>query len=290
MIVAQLFSGMGNQMFQYASARCLADLKNTGIKIDISSFENDKLRTFDLDCFDISASKISKNELKIFSKNENTFLNKLFFKFDNRKPYFKRRTYIEKAFEYDQNFFLANKNTILSGYWQSEKYFLQCRDLILKEFSFLRKLNDKYIEIQNIIQNSVSVSIHVRRGDYVQNPDTNKVHGLCDSAYYEKSIEYFEKLNKNTTFFVFSDEPEWCKENIKSSSDIVFVSGGKNYEDLQLMSLCKNNIIANSSFSWWGAWLNTNPEKIVIAPKIWFADTKKNNQTNDLIPEKWLRF
>ena len=135
-----------------------------------------------------------------------------------------------------------------------------------------------------------SVSIHVRRGDYLTNPVTFQTHGLCDIDYYKKAIDEILDLVDKPHFFIFSDDQSWAKSNIifGAPTDYVMHNNSlKNYEDLRLMSYCRHHIIANSSFSWWGAWLGNNPEKIVIAPKKWFNDPKID--TTDLIPDTWLR-
>ena len=139
-----------------------------------------------------------------------------------------------------------------------------------------------------MISQTNSVSLHIRRGDYVSNQKTNQTHGTCDLDYYQRCITEIEKEVENPYFFVFSDEIEWVKENLKINHPAEYVdqnTGDKSYEDMRLMSQCKHNVIANSSFSWWGAWLNSYPDKIVFAPKRWFASDKHN--TKDLIPEGW---
>ena len=140
------------------------------------------------------------------------------------------------------------------------------------------------------IQSTESVSLHVRRADYIQNALTNKIHGTCDQDYYDRAIRYIAERVIDPHFFIFSDEPEWVKENLKIDFPMTVVDcndASRNYEDLRLMSTCKHNIIANSSFSWWGAWLNPNPDKLVITPEQWFNDKKRN--TKDLIPEQWVK-
>jgi hypothetical protein len=134
-----------------------------------------------------------------------------------------------------------------------------------------------------------SVSLHVRRGDYVSNPDANKYHGTKGLDYYIAALARVNKSQKDSTVFVFSDDIAWCKKNLKLKAKKVVWVDGKNspIEDIYLMSLCKSNIIANSTFSWWGAWLNSNPKKIVVAPKVWFSDS--NIDTSDLIPADWTR-
>ena len=147
--------------------------------------------------------------------------------------------------------------------------------------------NKKNLHVKEKIEKCISISLHIRRGDYV----SNIAHGTCDLSYYRKAVEYFINLyGKNLEIFAFSDDPSWVKNNLKLPVNINFIThnySDNNYEDLRLMSCCNHNIIANSSFSWWGAWLNTNPNKIVIAPKLWYANQKIENR--DITPKDWLR-
>lgn len=134
------------------------------------------------------------------------------------------------------------------------------------------------------------MSIHVRRGDYINNPETFKLHGVCGLDYYHAAIEYITKRTNTPVFYIFSDDISWAEENIKSKNQMIFVKEtphGKDYFEMYLMSVCKHNIIANSSFSWWGAWLNKSPEKIVIAPKKWMNETSID--TTDLVLKNWIR-
>lgn len=146
---------------------------------------------------------------------------------------------------------------------------------------------------EQVAQNILSVnavSLHVRRGDYVSNLTINQFHGTCSLEYYNQAIAQIAKKVETPHFFVFSDDPEWVKSNLKIDYSITIVdhnNADKNYEDIRLMSLCKHHIIANSSFSWWGAWLCRNPNKIVIAPLKWFND--KSINTTDLIPDGWIK-
>jgi len=134
-----------------------------------------------------------------------------------------------------------------------------------------------------------SVSVHIRRGDYISNPITNQYHGSLDIGYYQNALKIMLKKINNPHFFVFSDDYEWAERNIKSDSPITYIkhNSAKNYEDLRLMSMCKHHIIANSSFSWWGAWLASNKNKMVIGPQKWFLGKKYNDA--DRMPENWIR-
>ena len=180
-----------------------------------------------------------------------------------------------------------NQNIYLDGYWQNEKYFNDIEKVILKEFTLKNEFLIKNKKLKETIKNTNSISIHIRRSDYIKNKKTNEIHGVCTTDYYQKAIKKIIENNNNIHIFVFSDDILWAKNNLKFNFPISFIVGNKDYEDLILMSLCKHNIIANSSFSWWGAWLNKNPKKIVIAPQRWFNNLNKNKQNP--IPQKWIR-
>ncbi len=180
----------------------------------------------------------------------------------------------------------------IDGYFQCEKYFCNIRSILLKEFTLKSSLSSYSSSLKKNIESfENTVSLHVRRGDYVSNKVFSDVHGTCNLDYYKKAIEYISKEFEDIKFFVFSDDIAWTKENI-DIENVIYVDSEENripHEDMYLMSLCSHNIIANSSFSWWGAWLNQNNEKIVIAPKRWFSDDKMQNQSLDIVPSSWIR-
>ena len=181
-------------------------------------------------------------------------------------------------------FFRAPDNTYLMGYWQSERYFRDNRDLLLKEFTVDVQTEGINAETTYQISRTCSVAIHIRRGDYVG----TRYHGLCSPEYYERGMETMARTIGSPHFFVFSDEPEWVRENFSTAYPFTVVGHNDPDEpvpDLALMKLCKHQIIANSTFSWWGAWLNENPRKVVISPKRWFSDLPSDS----IIPDEWIR-
>ncbi|NRD31334.1 alpha-1,2-fucosyltransferase [Shewanella sp. DC2-4] len=162
---------------------------------------------------------------------------------------------------------------------------------MIKEFTLRNALNTYESENEKLIDNNESVAIHIRRGDYISNEESNSIHGICDNSYFYKSLNYLRSNNivsDNAKLFIFSDDIQWCKENLKFDFSTVFIEGdSKRPEvDMHLMSKCKHQIISNSTFSWWGAWLNTNPDKCIIAPKQWFKTTL---DSVDIIPKQWVR-
>jgi hypothetical protein len=289
MIITKLQGGLGNQMFQYALARKIALKHKTSVFLNNTYFNKKDARNFGLDVFVLEKHIASPNHLFLFgmdgakSKINNYYklLRKLI------SPIVIK----EKQFNFDSEVLVkAKKYTSLMGYWQTEEYFIDIKDVLLKDFRIRTSLEGKNLKIADDIKSTNSISLHVRRGDYLTKPDAIKIHGTCDINYYNKAIEVVTTHINNPVFYVFSDEIEWVKKNLKTQLPIVYVDHNSNenaYEDLRLMSLCKHNIIANSSFSWWGAWLNTNDSKLVIAPSKWFATNEFNS--SDIVPEKWIK-
>ncbi len=280
MIIVRLIGGLGNQMFQYALGRQLAVKNNTTLKLDIQAFKDYKLRNYDLDCFNILENIATPDDLSGVIPPSDRLINKIGKHMNVRLKGIQRIQYIkEQAFSFQQEILDLKDNVYLDGYWQSEKYFFDIKNIILKDFTVKNSPDPVNESIMKEITECESVNIHIRRGDYVSNPITNQYHGFLGLEYYQKAIRLILEKVGSPHFFVFSDDPEWASENIETDFPITYIkhNGDKNYEDLRLMSTCKHHIIANSSFSWWGSWLSRNEDKIVIAPKKWFnaaLDTK----------------
>jgi hypothetical protein len=292
MIIVQLTGGLGNQMFQYAAAKALSIKKNTELLLDVSSFLRTELpdlevpRDFELIHFKgVSEKVVNINELKNQKKFE--FLEEK--KLKKLLPKHKRGIYREKFYHFDDQFFNANSSSYLIGIWQSPRYFELFKNIITQNFQI------KESSIQNVLKKGLelsksnSVSIHIRRGDYLRKPIILDWHGIMSKEYYLKA---FETLSSKTTIdkvYYFSDEPEWVESELLPYIPGEIISNQiatSQYEDFYLMNQCQNNIIANSSFSWWAAYLNPNPNKIVIAPKKWFNSAPNN--TKDLFPPDWI--
>jgi len=298
-IIVSLTGGLGNQMFQYAVGRHLAEKNSTLLKLDLSGFEAYKLRRYALHCFKIWEHIATMEEISTFKRKRVSRTAKLLSKIGTRwvglssatSDFYQDAIVLkERGFSFDPSIMEAKGNIYLEGYWQSEKYFSAIRDILLREFTFKYEQDAKSREIAEQIQKTESVSLHIRRGDYVHDPLTNKAHGLCSFEYYQKAVNYITQKIPNCHFYIFSDDRAWVCENFKLDYPVTMVdhnNASTNYEDLRLMSLCRHSIIANSSFSWWGAWLNSNPEKIVVSPERWFND--KSLDTKDMIPEGWLK-
>lgn len=299
MIIVKLYGGLGNQLFQYALGRHLAEKNSTILKLDLCNFQIDKLRKYELHCFKILHQIASLNEIEAI-KCENKYRlcrltskirMKLGFSYSKIFDFYNLPIIIkEKKFSFDSSVLETKGNIYIDGYWQSEKYFSVIKNILLSELVIKYEQDLKNKELAKLICNTESVSLHIRRGDYVHDQLTNLYHGLCSFDYYQKAVDQIVQKIPNCHFYVFSDDPLWVRENFKLDYPLIIVDHNNintNYEDLRLMSLCHHNIIANSSFSWWGAWLNKNPEKIVYAPEKWFNDKKLD--TSDLIPGSWLK-
>jgi hypothetical protein len=290
MIITKIFGGLGNQMFQYALGRRLAYKNDVELKLDISAFDDwYRLHSYGLNNFNIDEKIATKEEISSLSNSV-----KIINVFDDILnvfvPYYKRKYVRERDYSFDPNILKITDNAYLNGYWGSEKYFLEIESIIRKDFSLKRESDLVNFNIAEKILDNNSISIHFRRGDYVTDPITNAIHGTCSLDYYYKAIEDIGKYVSDPHFFIFSNDPAWVKENfsIPYPMDLITVNGPeKNYEDLHLMSLCKHHIIANSTFSWWGAWLGTNKDKRVYTPKRWYNVDYINQK--DMFPESWCK-
>jgi hypothetical protein len=289
MIITQLYGGLGNQLFQYAIGRAVANRRGTILKLDTSKFEAYSLRKYALDAFAITATKLTTDEARRLAIPPTHvslipgFIGKLF-----HRPAL--AVVRERSFAFDPAVLDAPADCYLEGYWQSPKYFASVENEIRKEFSFREPLIGANAELRREMSRSVAVSVHVRRGDYASNPVTAHYHGTSAPGYYVAAEDLLRRRIGEFRLFIFSDDPDWCEVNLtfKSPASIVRQNGPhQDYLDLHLMSRCQHHILANSTFGWWGAWLCPNPDKIVIAPKIWFREPHMS--ADDLIPETWLR-
>lgn len=289
-VITRLNGGLGNQLFQYAAGRALADRLDVPLKIDLSEFETYTLRGYELGKFNINAQIASRREVDNVNIAPSRFKRNCSRIAITLGSTLSRIALKEKSFGYDSLFEKIKRPIYMNGYWQSENYFKSAENHIRQEIFYNSKLDSVSNGILGEIQSATAVSLHIRRGDYVTNPSAAAVHGVCDIDYYYSAIRYIGEQIDNPNFFVFSDDPEWAKDNIKINYPVKFVDSNgpdRGVEDMWLMKSCNHHIIANSSFSWWAAWLNSNLNKIVVAPNNWFRD--KTINTQDLIPEQWHR-
>lgn len=292
MVIVKLIGGLGNQLFQYAAGLQLAKLRQTTLKLDVQPFEYYKLHQYSLAAFQLRAEFATPREVAKFTGSTRNGLSWFVFKVAQKlKPVYRRKVIKEDHFRpYNPTLAKAPKEVYLDGYWQSEKYFAETKSLIRQEFTIKIEPDPLSRQIAKQIAETHSISIHIRRGDYISNSVTNKVHGVTDLNYYHECVKRVAQKVISPHFFVFSDDSAWVSENLWLDCPTTFVThndAAKNYEDLRLMSLCKHNIIANSTFSWWGAWLNANPDKMVFAPARWFNDSTID--TRDLFPDNWIK-
>jgi len=270
-------------MFQYAIGRNLALRNKTELKFDLAELERDTLRHYELDIFNISARIASKSEIMLICKCSRGIISKILGILGNHYFWIKQKDqYFDTTLKWKKG------HIYLDGYWQCENYFKDIREVIINDFTIKSDPDKKNRAMLEKIENSNSVCIHVRRGDYVYNKKTNKVHGVCSREYYNNAVKFIEKKVSDPEFFIFSDDSLWTKANLTLEHPTVYVdinNTKKGYEDLRLMSKCQHFIIANSSFSWWAAWLSNNADKIICAPRKWFNSIDEG----DIVPKSWLR-
>ena len=291
MIVVRLIGGLGNQFFQYAVARHLAEIHRTVLKLDISGFETYKLHKYSLWPFNIQENFASLEEVASLTVRKQGIVERVVTRVLRRPPKSAPTHIREKEkFCFDPDILNLSDDVYLDGSWQSGKYFADIEAVIRQEFTVKTPPAGKNKALTEQIASCESVSLHIRRGDFVSDSHTNQVHGTCDLDYYFRCVEYLTQTVQNPQFFIFSDEPEWARDNLKlsyPSTPVNHNEADKNYEDLRLMSQCKYHIIANSSFSWWGAWLGQYPAKRVFAPRYWVKSNAYS--VRDLIPDEWTK-
>jgi hypothetical protein len=283
MLIQQLTGGLGNQMFQYAGAKAQALRLGVELKLDKTHFLTTPLGKKNLRHYELHHFVLSEG----FAQPKFHWIKKYL---NTKKVYSGFETFKEQHVHLHPDFFEIRDNTYIEGVFQSEKYFKEYENEVRKGFEFKNPPSSKNQGVLEKINSVNAVSLHVRRGDYISNLETQKTHGVCDLSYYQRAINYLTEKIKEPYFFLFSDEPEWVKQNLQLEFPYEVIDwnkGNNSFEDMRLMSHCQNNIIANSSFSWWGAWLNQNPNKIVIAPERWFADPQ--HDASDIIPDGWIK-
>ena len=277
MIITNIIGGIGNQLFQYYFGRKIADLNNTSLKLDISGFETYSWHKFELNKFNLKYNIASKEDVEILlqdnviAKGVQKFL-----------PYYKRKFVKQKVDFYTSNLLKIKDNSYLKGYWQCDKYFLSMRDVILNEVTLKSKFENESFKIlkKEILKNN-SISLHVRRGNYLD----LKVP-ICSIDYYESALNLISKSIEKFKVYIFTNDVKWCRENFSEKYNITIISSQENifdYHELILMSCCYHNIISNSTFSWWAGWLNNSPNKKIIYPKI-----AKEMLNKDLFLEDWI--
>lgn len=290
-VIVRLMGGMGNQLYEYATAKALALKLNKKLIIDPRPILAEApQRHYDLGLYNLESEDFGTTLTQWLVRWVASVRLGSFFKIIMPLAW-SYQMVRDKEKGFDETLFHKNsKNIVIQGYWQSFKYFEAIRPTLLKEFTFKiepNSINKTYLEL---IQSVNAVGIHIRRGDYVSNVIANELHGLCTMSYYKKAINYINKTTYNPVFFIFTDDPDWAEANFNLVSNPHIIRhniGSQDFEDLRLLSNCKHFIIANSSFSWWGAWLSLNEDKIVVSPSKWFNIDEF--PYDDRIPESWIK-
>lgn len=293
MIIVRLTGGLGNQMFQYAAAYSLSRIKGLKLKLDITSFseqnKNETVRSIDILNFNLKEDRVAS--LKEIKKVKYPYGN-----ISKLTGYLAKKIFFQYNIDWNPGFFKKSTCSYLDGYYQSENYFDEFFDDIKSQFSLPLNNDKSFREIEDLILSCPnSVSIHIRRGDYISNPKAKKYHHICTENYYYMALRLIEKKIGEVKVFVFSDDIDWVKQNLDFPKNSVYVSNLlngqenmlRNNQELLLMSKCKNNIISNSTFSWWAAYLNNNINKLIVTPSIWNLSRRVKHKY--LLPESWLR-
>jgi hypothetical protein len=278
--------GLGNQLFQYAAGRTLSLRTGEPLVYNTAHLTNDPIRDYELDIFNTAGRLMNRLEAFRVRYSESVKLAPL----RRIAPWPALQVFRDRDIGFNPAFNDLGGNVFLKGNFQSEKYFQSAAAEIRRDLTFRRDPDERNQQMISQIGGVTAVAVHVRRGDIAANPYLHSRHGLCDLDYYRVALDHVTQRVAGATFFVFSDDPAWTRENLRVPEPAIFVShntGKRNFEDLRLMTQCRHFIIANSTFSWWGAWLSQSPGKIVVAPRKWFADASISDK--DLIPDAWVR-
>lgn len=290
-VIVKVFSGLGNQLFQYVVGRQLSLLRNAELLFDTNFFANQSLRNYKLNHYKIVASEISKAESTSFLARytSSAFPAKVYRRIESYIPKRYHRRFCESQWwVYEPELFHAQPPVYLEGYWQHYRYFEEIHPQIIEELTLKAPYPPEAAPLLKAVEADISsVSIHIRRGDYVTDVAAQKLMGVLPLDYYHRAITHINENVKNPTFYIFSDDLQWAAEHLKLSAPMVLVAiadGRLDYIELDLMSKCRHNIIANSSFSWWGAFLNRNPDKVVVAPAQWVVPPAINQRIKIQLP------
>jgi len=290
MIISHIIGGIGNQMFQYAVGKACAEARRVELKLDIADFSRYHIHQgFELErVFLGQANYANKAEVSQMLGWRSTSLARRVVRRSGLTWLRGNKLVAEPHFGYWPGISGVGDNSYLTGNWQSEKYFKAIELSLRQDFTFRAPVQGENETLIEEMQDSCAISLHIRRGDYVSNKRANAMHGLSSMAYYQRAIDHVAANVENPHFYIFSDDMSWVNANFKLPFPHRFVthnSGTESYNDMRLMSSCRHHIIANSSFSWWGAWLNDRHGKIVVAPRHWFAS---GMDVSDLFCSGWV--
>ena len=296
-ILVKLVGGLGNQMFQYAAALALGERWQYPVKVDIRFYDKDRAhqnqtvdhRSYKLGQWKRAPVIAGTKDIEPFKSRSASLQRQLHRFIPHYQP--THTIYRQPGFCYDPNLIKLRPPIYLRrGYFQSEKFFLPCAKKIRDIFQLKTPLSERSQPLWQAIKSAPwPVALHVRRGDYVR---LQEVHPLCTRTYYEQAVNRINSLSgRKATYFVFSDDISEARSMLSFIPGATFVTASKDepWVDMSLMTACRDAIIANSSFSWWGAWLNPHPDKHIIAPRLWFGETYRDqHELRDLIPAKWI--
>lgn len=292
MIIVELLGGLGNQMFQYAAGRAVALRAGLELKLDATGYAKQSLRAYRLNVFNIVEQFADDAEIYHRKPRRRFSTNWLRYQFERTFVPFHRRTVIvERTLAFDPAVLRIRRSAYLAGFWQSDRYFADYADRIRADFTFKEPPSASNRQLLESIAAGNAVSLHVRRGDYVADPTVNRYHGVLSPDYYRAAVAHILESVPKPHFYVFSDDIPWVKQALPLPVPVTYVEHNgptADYEDLRLMSRCNHHIIANSSFSWWGAWLAQAPGQIVIAPRHWFSGIRID--ATGRVPDGWLLF
>ena len=301
MILVRINGGLGNQLFQYATARAISLKLNRKLFLDIAWYRNIHTqenrsdpnattpRDFLLNNYNIQSRVVNKFHLNWIKRLEIRSKYSKFYKllFDGPLNNLSYTKINQDTFPLES--IQEHPHIYLTGYWQNNDIIEEYKNLLSNDLTLKRPLSPNNQDHFKSINKTNSVAIHVRRGDYISKPKSHEVHVSCSNNYYYDSIDYLQNKLTNLHYFIFSDDMTWVKNNLEFTINTTFIDNNEpEYEHLFLMSQCKHQITANSTFSWWAAWLNTNPAKIIITPKHWYID-EHLNETVIRIPKEWIK-
>jgi hypothetical protein len=287
-IAVRIFGGLGNQLFQYACGRALSIEKRRELILDTSEFSHENLRAFELGNFCIPGNVMqyayTEEKKKIPKYHPVRAMQRIQYKFF-------WKTFSETGLSrYNPDLIRSDRNLYLWGYWQSPRYFSKHASVIKNDLAFRLDNNAEYSDLVNTMRSTQSVAVHVRRGDYASNSNLTTRYGLLGASYYSRAVKEVERKLHDPMFFVFSDDVSAARELMGSSSRIAYVTTTQRksgFDDFQLMTACKNFIIANSTYSWWASYLGEKHNSVVITPDPWFNDS--SIYTTDLLPSHWIK-
>ena len=287
MVITKIKHGLGNQLFQYAAGRSLARQLDTQLILDTSDYSPSSFRQYKLNHFGISQPILGPLAGFAIRKLRRRWLSPIRLLAQNCGVI---RLVKDKERGFDETLPGQGKNLHLDGYWQSERYFADLRGTLLAELTLPAPTQPEAGRMWARMNEEISVCVHIRRGDYVSTIDGQTHRATCGLDYYAAAMAYLEERVAGAKYYLFSDDPVWVQANFTPAADRVIVSSpltGSDIEDFSLMMNCRHFIIANSTFSWWAAWLGKQPDKIVIAPRHWYRSQR--NTDKDLVPDHWVR-